>query len=142
MVYRGDHQAHGGYELISQANNTEGEKTTNFGERTRFNGCTPFSHVRGLLVIVVMVITGVSGFALGILTANLRSRNSFGESVAPRIHLPTIQRFFTFPSPFSQPPPGGLESGNVSEPIWDALIPSMLFDRSSLVSYNQLTGWL
>ncbi|KAI1810429.1 hypothetical protein GGS20DRAFT_567584 [Poronia punctata] len=81
------------------------------------------SHVQSFIAVIATVIAGTAGFIFGVLFAESHPRHGHLRDVAPRISLPAIQRIFTFPSPFSQKPPG---PGNASEPIWDALVPNGL----------------
>ncbi|KAL5335750.1 hypothetical protein BJX70DRAFT_401304 [Aspergillus crustosus] len=85
------------------------------------------------LHILCFVLSLITAFATGVLLtiyiSNTSSTQSsrFGvdedASLAPYIPLPVISGEFIHQSPFSKEPP--LE-GNVSEPIWDALIPNGL----------------
>lgn len=85
----------------------------------------------------VCALTALSlsiGFIAGILAVSQvtsRSSTYVLDSVAPRIPLPSISREFVGTSAFSREPPQGDMSGNISEPIWDVLIPSKSPQSSS-----------
>jgi hypothetical protein len=125
MAYPSDRQAHL-YEPISQHRDIEGDGTFESKQSCLGQSPTRSSHIQGCMIKIAIVIAGVVGFALGITFEKLYPLNSISQDVAPRIRLPTIQRAFTYPSPFSKSPPVGKDLGNASEPIWDALIPSTL----------------
>ncbi|KAL4927489.1 uncharacterized protein BDV17DRAFT_124059 [Aspergillus undulatus] len=48
------------------------------------------------------------------------------SNIAPFITLPQISGQIIHNSPFSKEPPQGPGAGNISEPIWDALVPNGL----------------
>ena len=81
---------------------------------------------------VLSVFVGlVMGTAIGYVTATLSTTSTLDrgdsdsiQNVVPRILLPNIRREFTSHSPFSNAPSLGQSGEEISEPIWDSLIPS------------------
>ena len=76
-------------------------------------------------VFYLGVTLGVLGTMLGLEHRMSRSMDSGdGLDVAPQIRLDSTQKRFQYGGPFETEPPGGEENGNISEPIWDSLVPS------------------
>lgn len=74
-----------------------------------------------------VILAAVIGFFVGALSIHFHNKitnHGAPNNVAPRITLQNIRREFIYPSPFSREPPQGEGSGEISEPIWDSLIPS------------------
>ncbi|KAJ8128842.1 hypothetical protein O1611_g4791 [Lasiodiplodia mahajangana] len=93
-------------------------------DRSGHHSSKKFTYLAILVICFGLAATG--GFIAGLLL-NL-SRDSQGkdiarEAIAPRIPVPQIEGKFVFSSAFSKEPPLGDESGDISEPIWDSLIP-------------------
>lgn len=87
--------------------------------------------VHSMLLVVGFTLAMTASFAAGALSARSGAIPNLvcGEAFAITAHtipLPPIQRTFTYPSPFAKEPPQGHGSGQTSEPVWDALIPSKL----------------
>ncbi|KAI0525613.1 hypothetical protein F5B22DRAFT_351551 [Xylaria bambusicola] len=82
-----------------------------------------------LIMIVCCILAATGGFVVG---AFFHSNRSFYEdhnakgTIAPRIPASQIIGEFVFSSPFSKEPPQDDGAGDISEPIWDALIPNGL----------------
>ena len=118
------------YELLSnRAQEGRSGNTTNDIE-VYSSSDTRISRTFWVLSIFVGLVTGT---AIGYATATLSmpSTLSRGDSdsiqnVVPRIPLPNIRREFTSNSPFLDAPPLGKSGEEISEPIWDSLIPSKL----------------
>ncbi|KAI1826341.1 hypothetical protein F4861DRAFT_497964 [Xylaria intraflava] len=77
-----------------------------------------------------LVISMVTGFVAGILVmahvfSSEEGRYGWNVGGPQRIPLPTIERAFTYSSPFSLEPPQAKSSGAEPEPIWDTLVPGM-----------------
>lgn len=90
---------------------------------------SPFSSKKFsyLAIFICFILTAAGGFLAGTFFNQSRRSHSDGHAkgaTAPRIPAPVIEGEFVFKSPFSQEPPQGDGSGEKSEPIWDALIPS------------------
>lgn len=85
------------------------------------------NHVRNAFLILSYITFGVIGFGTGVLYNSSYSSNGSGaelEEVAHRIPLPLVKKQFMNETLFLKEPPHGEGSGNISEPIWDSLIPS------------------
>lgn len=80
------------------------------------------------LVVFLFLVTATAGFLAGFFAAHGRAlcgdidRDTI--TMASIISLVPVPRQFRYDSMFSEEPPHGPDSGNVSEPIWDTLIPS------------------
>lgn len=87
--------------------------------------------VHCILLVVGCTLAMTASFAAGAFSArsgaqpNVLCSEEFAN-MAHVIPLPPIQRAFTYPSPFAMEPPQGPGSGQISEPVWDTLIPSGL----------------
>jgi hypothetical protein len=71
----------------------------------------------------------IAAFTAGALSVQhtVKTKNSCDntfDNEAPRIPLNTIAREFDYGTAFSKEPPQGERAGEISEPIWDTLIPS------------------
>ncbi|KAK5627127.1 hypothetical protein RRF57_002842 [Xylaria bambusicola] len=78
-------------------------------------------------MVVCFILAATGGFVVGAFFHS--NHDSHGDekekgATAPRIPAPQIIGEFVFSSPFSQEPPQDDGAGEISEPIWDALIPS------------------
>lgn len=77
--------------------------------------------------ITFFILAVTAGFIAGSFFThtyeNTASENDL-ENIAPRISLPHIRRAFNYSSPFSREPPQRERAGEISEPIWDSLLPS------------------
>lgn len=80
-----------------------------------------------LLIILSYVLVAVLSFGAGFLHRASETRHDSHPSlagVASRVPLPLIKKKFVEKSDFLKEPPHGEGSGNISEPIWDELLPS------------------
>lgn len=118
------------YERLSNDVSNDNLERSAGGTETPRSGATQFmvsSYLRKFPVIIWLIASAIVGFTIGILFADFASTSGDrdpSKAGAPRIPLPTVLREFVYSSPFSQEPPQGEGSGAVSEPIWDALVPS------------------
>jgi hypothetical protein len=81
-----------------------------------------------LFIVFTHVLVAILAFGAGSLhRAPPEARHDGRHSlvgVATRVPLPLIKKKFAEKSDFLQEPPHGEGSGNISEPIWDDLLPS------------------
>ncbi|KAI1737126.1 hypothetical protein F4680DRAFT_429462 [Xylaria scruposa] len=109
-------------------------------EYEMFSKASP-NRLRTAVTILVIVLSVAAGFFAGATWTGTHDCKSAQEDLslaatAPQIPVPYLQGEFTYSSPFSQEPPQGDGAGNMSEPIWDALVPNGLgyFKDGSLAS--------
>lgn len=99
-------------------------------EYQTFSKASP-NRLRTVVTVLAIVLSVAAGFFAGATWTGTHNCKSAQEDLslaetAPQIPVPYLQGEFTYSSPFSQEPPQGDGAGNMSEPIWDALIPSEL----------------
>ncbi|KAI1144848.1 hypothetical protein F4825DRAFT_467802 [Nemania diffusa] len=126
MVDHNGHRSDVEYKPIPQGCGKEILKEVHSESTPIFRDSLYRSHGCNLTTTITIVIAAISGFILGFISANIYPYDTNLHGIGPRIVLPTTQRSFTLPSPFFLPPPVGPHSGNLSEPIWDALVPNGL----------------
>jgi hypothetical protein len=91
--------------------------------------------LRYLIPILGLLFIAGAGFTLGVLATRPSVEREAAENAAATIPLRFILREFIYSTAFSEEPPRGETAGNMSEPVWDSLIPSMSL-RSLLVALS------
>ncbi|KAL4967380.1 uncharacterized protein BDV14DRAFT_198109 [Aspergillus stella-maris] len=96
----------------------------------------PFTRCVNTLYVLGFVLALAAAFTTGILVTLYTNPNSFEndfaiqevvlDGIAPYLPLPRVAGEIIHDSPFSKQPPQGPGAGNISEPVWDALIPNGL----------------
>lgn len=114
------------YKPLSNANDDlDGEENLRPHLRKPLN--TQFTIVHILCFVLSLITAFTTGVLLTIYISNPTTTHSDESGslenvqIAPQIPLPQVAGEFIYPSPFSKEAP---QEGNVSEPTWDALIPS------------------
>lgn len=101
---------------------------------------------RNILLFCFFVLAAILGFAAGALYVHYTVKtndtcNSTLDNVALRVYLNSIEREFDYGTEFSKEPPHGEGAGEMSEPIWDSLIPSespITFYRTTHTRLSQI----